>query len=287
MLIAADACRLPFKDSTFDLVFGSPPYPYKGQRYDGLRNKFDLYQWIDFMTMATKEALRVSKSLVAWVVNDPVRKGQHIPAVAGLQWELFHEPWCTNERPTIWHKNSPPNRKDWFGNDWESILFFKKPGTHPYFDWQAVATAPRYTKGGRFRQRDAHGKRRMGNEYPKNKLTRPRDVIRVTVGGGHLGDAEAYENEAPFPEALPLRFILSCSPPGGLVLDPFGGSGTTAVVAARNGRIGVSCDIRPAQAEVASRRMGRLTSKDTHVQENEVDKERTECPPPVLEVSLP
>ena len=36
---------------------------------------------------------------------------------------------------------------------------------------------------------------------------------------------------ATFPEELPRRCILAASRPGDLILDPFGGSGTTGVVA--------------------------------------------------------
>lgn len=48
---------------------------------------------------------------------------------------------------------------------------------------------------------------------------------------------------AAFPPALVRRIILGWSPPDGLVVDPFGGTGTTALVASVHGRIGVSCDL--------------------------------------------
>lgn len=40
----------------------------------------------------------------------------------------------------------------------------------------------------------------------------------------------------PFPSQLPTRCILACSKRGDLVLDPYGGSGTTALAALRLGR---------------------------------------------------
>ena len=47
---------------------------------------------------------------------------------------------------------------------------------------------------------------------------------------------------AAFPMEWPRRLILGWSPEGGTVLDPFGGTGTTALVAAMHGRQGISVD---------------------------------------------
>lgn len=75
-----------------------------------------------------------------------------------------------------------------------------------------------------------------------------------------MGSKLAHENEAPFPESLPEFFIKSCCPPGGTVLDPFGGSGTTLAAAVLNGRIAHCIDIRESQADLMHRRY--LEAKD-------------------------
>ena len=90
---------------------------------------------------------------------------------------------------------------------------------------------------------------------PGNWIDFPADVD-VKVGGGHMGHALAHENEAPFPEKLAKRFVLSFCPPGGIVLDPFMGSGTTLAVAIANGRKAIGIDIRESQRELAERRIG-------------------------------
>lgn len=51
------------------------------------------------------------------------------------------------------------------------------------------------------------------------------------------------EHTASFPPALISRPIVGWSPPGGLVLDPLGGTGTTALVASALGRRGISVDL--------------------------------------------
>jgi hypothetical protein len=96
----------------------------------------------------------------------------------------------------------------------------------------------------------------LGNAYPQNELARPRDVFRVTVGGGHLGSELAHRNEAPYPENLVEPFIKVLTDPGEVVCDPFAGSGTTGAVAVRWGRRFVGCDVRESQVELSRRRIG-------------------------------
>jgi DNA modification methylase len=241
-------------DDFVDSVFGSPPYPEKGERYEGKSQKWKTDAWIDWMLEVTSECVRVSRGYVLFVVNGAVRKGQYLPACEGLIWKA-HERGIVCERPVIWHKNAPPNRRDWFGNDWEYVLGFKPADSKPYFDWEPVAEPPKYTSGGHFRQRDAKGQRKRGGDYPKNKLARPRDVLRVTVGGGHLGHELAHENEAPFPLKLAEHFVLTCCPNGGKVLDPFLGSGTTMHACLLHDRNCIGVDHRRSQIDLAKQRV--------------------------------
>jgi DNA modification methylase len=234
------------------LTIGSPPYPEKGERYVGGRKKWPTTDWVEWMLDVTHAATRVTRGPVLWVANGAIRNGEYLPACEGLVWEYWKRHGGT-ERPCIWHKNAPPNRKDWFGNDWEYILAF---GHADHFNWQAIASPPKYASGGRFRQRSTNGERRLGSDYPRSKLARPRDVFRITVGGGHLGSALAHENEAPFPEKLVEPFLLCLTKAGDTVCDPFFGSGTTAAVARRFGRDFVGCDVRESQVELARRRLG-------------------------------
>lgn len=66
----------------------------------------------------------------------------------------------------------------------------------------------------------------------------------------------AHENEAPFPESLVEPFIKCYCPPGGVVLDPFCGSGTTLSVAKRLDRNSIGMDIRESQVLLTLRRAG-------------------------------
>lgn len=60
---------------------------------------------------------------------------------------------------------------------------------------------------------------------------------------------------ATFPPELAERCILAGCPAGGLVLDPFGGAGTTALAAVRNGRRAALIELNPEYAEITRRRI--------------------------------
>jgi DNA modification methylase len=62
---------------------------------------------------------------------------------------------------------------------------------------------------------------------------------------------------AMFPEELPARCIKAGCPAGGTVLDPFGGAGTTGLVAARLGRSAVLIELNPKYVEMTRARLDR------------------------------
>ncbi len=241
-------------EDSVDVILGSPPYAEKGERY-GFDEKLDTPDWSRWLLHVTETARYVARHWCVWVVNSAYRQG-YLPACELFIAECYQDGIDGMERPLIWHKNAPPNRKNWFSNNWEYILAFRcGDGKTEHFDWESIAEPPKYTNGGDFRQRDSKGKRRKGGTYPKGKLVRPKDVIRATVGGGHMGSKLASQNEAPYPEKLIEPLIKCLCPEGGTVLDPFCGSGTTLAVAERLGRKAIGLDVRESQVELSHERM--------------------------------
>lgn len=121
------------------------------------------------------------------------------------------------------------------------------------------------------------GMHNQDSTYSEPTLANPGNLVKVIVGGGVMGSKLAHENEAPFPEALAEFFIKSFCPPGGTVLDPFSGSGTTVAVAERLGRHGIGSDLRMSQCELSRRRvtesrMVALTGKPKKVRRAAVPK---------------
>jgi DNA modification methylase len=64
---------------------------------------------------------------------------------------------------------------------------------------------------------------------------------------------------ATYPEALVERCLKAGCPEGGIALDPFGGSGTTALVARKLGRRSVLIELSPQYAALAARRLSQLS----------------------------
>jgi DNA modification methylase len=82
-------------------------------------------------------------------------------------------------------------------------------------------------------------------EIPSQPLIVPEHIAHAVCCGGQmrLGCEDGLAHYAAFPMEWPRRIIRGWAPAGGVVLDPFGGTGTTALVAKVLGRTGVSVDM--------------------------------------------
>lgn len=118
----------------------------------------------------------------------------------------------------------------------------------------AMGHPPKWATGGNSTNRCSDGSR-VDRPYPVPIIANPGNLIKTNNGYDHIGSILAHENEAPFSEKLAEFFIKTACPPGGLVLDPFSGSGTTVSVALMNGRRGIGLDIRRSQCELGFRRI--------------------------------
>lgn len=107
--------------------------------------------------------------------------------------------------------------------------------------------------------RNPNGTRDEGEHYAPPAIANPGNVIKGDVGGGRMGHNLAHTNEAPFPLKLAEFFVLSFCPPGGLVIDCFSGSGTTAHAAVLHGRRFAGCDLRQSQVDLCVRRLKTVT----------------------------
>lgn len=75
----------------------------------------------------------------------------------------------------------------------------------------------------------------------------------------------AKKHSAAFPAALAERCILAGCPAGGTVLDPFGGSGTTAGVAIKHGRDAVICELNPEYAALIPARVAAIAGQQLNL----------------------
>jgi DNA modification methylase len=94
------------------------------------------------------------------------------------------------------------------------------------------------------------GQHRPGREDIDYDQTRNKRSVWSVATNGFKG-----AHFATFPPELIRPCILAGAPRGGLVLDPFGGAGTTGLVAMQEGRQSVLCELNPTYAALARRRL--------------------------------
>jgi DNA modification methylase len=87
----------------------------------------------------------------------------------------------------------------------------------------------------------------------KGQLKKATDVIDVPTINNMASERVGYPTQKPL--ALLELLINACCPPGGLVLDPFCGSGTTLVAARRSGRRCIGIDTNGDAVLLAQRRL--------------------------------
>jgi len=81
--------------------------------------------------------------------------------------------------------------------------------------------------------------------------------------------SSTYQHPTQKPVALPARAIGNSSPPGGLVFEPFGGSGSTFIAAEQLGRKCYGMEISPAYCDVIVKRWETLTGKKATLEVND------------------
>ena len=247
------------ESDSVDLVFGSPPY--EDARTYGIDFRVKGQDWVDWMVQICTEASRVSKGLVAFVVQGRTRKFKWSCTPALLIVDL-HRAGFNVRNPAMYQRSGIPGSggPDWLRSDYEWIICVSPPGQLAWSDNVACGEPPKCKPGGKPTHRGQNGMRRSsgvrrqhGYTINEIKVANPGNVIKCS--GGHVGSKLAHENEAPFPEKLAEFFVKSFCPPKGTVLDPFSGSGTTIAVADKNGRNGIGIDVRESQIELAQRRL--------------------------------
>lgn len=277
-------------DNSVDLVFCSPPYE-KARTY-GIGYDLAGQAWVDWAVERYVECCRVSRGLVAWVIEGQTRQYRWTATPALFMADL-HRAGIKLRKPPAYRRVGIPGSggPDWLRNDYEFIVCASK-GKLPWSNNTAMGHPPKFAPGGQPSHRKTNGARvgmaasaiepkalrYLNGELPAgSKLhtknngsamrvqcyippakANPGNVIECIVGGGRMGSPLAHENEAPFPEKLAEFFVRSFCPPGGTVLDPFSGSGTTIAVAAKHGRKGIGIDIRESQIELAKRRIAEV-----------------------------
>ena len=159
----------------------------------------------------------------------------------------------------IWAKSNPmpESAKDRPTQSHEKIYLLAKQARY-YYDEKAV----REPDGGRSDKYGFQG--RQGGAAYHAKSGGEGSAGWVAVIGRNMRNVWSLAppqlreaHFATFPPELARRCILAGCPAGGMVLDPFGGAGTTGLVAARLGRSATLIELNPEYAAIALRRIDR------------------------------
>lgn len=236
-----DSRKLDLAPASVDLVVTSPPY-WTLKKYNDHNGQLgDVDDYDEFLSELDRvwrrayDALVPGGRLIVVVGDVNVSRrafGRHLvfPLHASIQ-ERCRLIGFDNLAPIIWYKianaqyevgaggfyGKPFEPNGVVKNDVEYILFQRKPGGYrkPDLPTRLLSVIPATDHAEWFQQ-----------------------VWR-------MGGASTADHPAPFPLALAERLIRMFSFVGDTVLDPFLGTGTTSLAAARCGRNSIGCEVDP------------------------------------------
>lgn len=260
----ADARQLSFiATESVHFVCTSPPYGSLKEYPDNpgqLGNIGSYEKFLEELDDVWAECLRilVPGGRVACVVGDVCisrRKGgrHHVLPLSGDLQVRARKLGFDNLTPIRWQKVSnikleasrsarylgKPNLPNGVvKNDIEHILFFRKPG----------------------------GYRKPTQEMESRSFISTDDYVKwFTPVWTDVTGQLRRDHPAPFPLEVPRRLIRMFSFAGDIVVDPFAGTGTTALAALETGRSSISVEIEPAYITLIEERFSRAASLTARV----------------------
>jgi DNA modification methylase len=255
-------CEIALKnipDDSVDLIFTSPPCADQRKNTYGGVTPDEYVHW--FLPKA-EEFFRVLKPTGTFILNikERVVNGERHTYVIELILELRKQGWLWTEE-FIWHKKNSypgkwPNR---FRDNWERLLQFNKQRQFNMYQEAVMVPVGDWAKDrlSNLSNTDKHrDESRVGSGFGKNisnwvgrNKVYPNNVLHLAT------ECSNRNHSAVFPIELPIWFIKLFTEPGDLVLDPFVGSGTTAVAAVQLGRDYLGIDTELEYIEVSKQRI--------------------------------
>jgi site-specific DNA-methyltransferase (adenine-specific) len=236
------------ESESVDLVFADPPYNIKKAEWDTFESQQQYVEWSVKWIAECARVLKPTGTLYVCGFSE-ILADLRLPAsrfFRGCRW-------------VVWHYKNKANMGDEWGRSHESILHFRKSkdfifntdavripyGEHTLkYPGHPAAETSHYLKG---------NKGKNGLWFPHPKGAKPKDVIEIptTCNGMH----EKTPHPTQKPEELLRKLVLASSNVGDHVIDPFLGSGTTAVVAEQLRRKWKGCDVSLEYSQWAAQRI--------------------------------
>lgn len=249
----SEASKLP--DGSVDCIVTSPPY--YGLRDYGSQGQYGLEEtpaaYVETMRALFSELRRaLADDGTLWLnIGDSYGKNKNL---LGIPWRvafaLQDDGWILRNS-IIWEKPNamPESVTDRLSGRHENIFMFSKSQRY-WFDLDPIRQqfTPQAGLASSFNRttkeslvpRQGYKQHRAGRvdaDVQESRGKNPGDVWAISTKpfpGSHF---------AVFPPEIPRRAIVAGCKPGGTVLDPFSGSGTTGLVAQENGRKYIGIDI--------------------------------------------
>jgi site-specific DNA-methyltransferase (adenine-specific) len=247
-------------DNSVDLVVTSPPYDGQSKYGNGERYEREWYR--GFFLDVTAELLKKLKPHGSFVLN--YRSKRHGDERGTLQYELVF--WLREQgflfcEDFVWGKPSPPpGRFHRFLKDAVEYCFqFAKTPKWQFFPEHCLTPA-------RWDAKDRERRKRLAHNYIRVNEPSGQGRKRVQAGPDMVRPSTLIHLEpefspnptlhpARFPLSLPTFFIRLLTTPGQVVLDPFGGTGTTGVAAETLERQWILTEVDPHYASILPERI--------------------------------
>lgn len=245
LLYAGDCLELMKKidPALVDLTVTSPPYNI-GKEYE---EPMPLENYLNWCKDWISEIHRVTKNQGAFWLNigylEIPEKGKAVP-IPYLLWDKT--PFYFIQE-VIWNYGAGVAGRKFFSPRNEKLLWYVKNQENYVFNLDDIRD-----KNVKYPNQKKNGKLKC-NPLGKN----PSDVWQIpkVTSGANRSSKERMPHPAQFPIALIDRIVKASSNPNEIVLDPFLGSGTSAIVALSNGRKFVGFEINEKYCDLAVERI--------------------------------
>jgi adenine-specific DNA-methyltransferase len=230
-------------NETVDLVVSSPPYNI-GKEYESRKA---LAHYIEEQSAILAECHRVLKNTgsIFWQVGSYSNAGTLIPLDIRF-FPVLEDLGMLPRNRIVWARQHGLHGRKKFSARYETILWFTKSEEF-IFDLDAIRVPQKY------QNKKAHRGDRKG-EYTCNPDGKNPGDIWLFRNVKHNHEEQTI-HPCSFPEDLIARIVLTSTPEGGVVLDPYMGVGTVAVVAKDLKRHYLGAELEPRYHNVAMRRI--------------------------------